>query len=296
MARPSVDVVVPFAGSAEARAGLEQRIARLRVAEGDSVLIVDNSPQSHPARPGGVPVLHAPELRTPAFARNRGAAAGRAEWIVFLDTDVEPADDLLDRYLEPPPGARVGLLAGGLVDEPVQDGVPQPAAARWSAARMPMSQDTTFAHGRFGFAQTANCAVRRRAFEAVGGFREELRAGEDADLCYRLSAAGYAIERREAASAVHRSRKTLRALVAQQAIHGSGIAWIDRAYPGSFPPHRRPGLVWWALRHCAGELAGAARGRDRERAVLAVPELLTTLAFELGRSLPNERPLLRRPL
>ena len=294
VARPSVDVVVPFAGSAEERAELERRLSRLRLGEGDSVLIVDNSPRAVPAGPGGVPVLLASELRTPAFARNRGVAAGESEWIVFLDSDVDPADDLLDRYFEPSPRERVALLAGGLVDEPVRDGAPQPAAVRWSAAREPMSQDTTFAHGPHGFAQTANCAVRRDAFQAVGGFREELRACEDADLCYRLSAVGYEIERRESARAVHRSRRTLRALVAQHALHGAGIGWLDRNYPGSFPPPRRPGFVWWAVRRCATDLARAVRDRDRDRAVLAVPDLLTALAHEAGRSLPNERPLFRR--
>ena len=34
-------------------------------------------------------------------------------------------------------------------------------------------------------------AVRRTAFEVVGGFDEKLHVGEDTDLCWRLQLAGY---------------------------------------------------------------------------------------------------------
>jgi mycofactocin glycosyltransferase len=281
--RPRVDVVVPFAGSGEAGSALERRLAGLRLREGDTVTVVDNGPS--PPLAGGE-VVHAPEIPTPAYARNRGAARGRAEWIVFLDADVEPLADLLDLYFDPLPGERVGLVAGGVIDEPVTEG---PSAAVYAAARASMSQDTTFAHGRYAFAQTANCAVRRAALEAVGGFREHIRAGEDADLCYRLAAAGWEVERREPAAAVHLSRRTVRSLLAQSACHGSGAAWLDRAYPGSFPARRRRGLVWWAVRDGTPRLLAAARRRDRRAAVLALLDPLTTLAYEFGRSLPNER-------
>ena len=49
-----------------------------------------------------------------------------------------------------------------------------------------MSQRNTLTGVR-PYAQTAHCAVRRSAFEAVGGFREDIRSGGDADLCFRLA-------------------------------------------------------------------------------------------------------------
>jgi mycofactocin glycosyltransferase len=295
VARPSVDVVVPFRGGAADLEELRARLGRLELLPGDSLLVVDNtpgrgSPRSH--EEGRAPVLHAAERGTPGFARNRGVARGRAEWLVFFDADVVPPPDLLDRYFDPPAGERIALLAGGVVDEPVPPDAPP--AARYAHLRELMSQDNTYRFGSWSFPQTANAACRRAAFEAVGGFREDIRAAEDADLSYRLRAAGWEVERRESAAVVHLNRQSVRGFVAQRLLHGAGAAWLAAEYPGSFPPRRRPGLVWWGVRTAAKGLVSAARTRDRDRALWAVFEPLEFIMREFGRSLPNERPLGRR--
>jgi GT2 family glycosyltransferase len=286
-------VVVPFAGSLNDLEQLSRTLRRLRLRPGDSVLIVDNSPERLGA-PGGraegeVPILHAAQRRTPGYARNRGAATGNAEWLVFLDADTEPPEDLLDLYFEPPPGERTAVIAGGVRDEPVPRDAP--AAARYAYIRAATSQEDNFRFGEWGFPKTANAAFRRAAFEAVGGFRDDIRTAEDADISFRLRAAGWETERRERAAVTHRGRATLRAFVAQRTLYGAGGAWLERNYPGSFPARRRPGLILWALRATARGLAAASRSRDRDRAIWAVFEPLEAVVWELGRSLPNERPL-----
>jgi GT2 family glycosyltransferase len=291
MARPSVDVVVPFRGDPAALRELKSRLAQFRLIPGDTVVVVDNSRASNVNGTDSSPpvsVVRAAERASPGFARNRGALLGRAEWIVFLDSDTEPIEDLLDRFFDPPPAVRTGLLAGGVIDEPIARR--GPAAARYAYLQQAMSQRQTFRLQRWAFAQMANAACRRKAFEAVGGFREDIRAGEDADLCYRLANGGWEIERRERAAVVHRNRRTVSAFVAQKALHGAGAAWLDRAYPGSFPRRRRPGLVWWAIRASIAGLVRAAKDRDRDKALLALFDPLEQLAYEFGRTLPNRRP------
>jgi GT2 family glycosyltransferase len=289
MPRPAVDVVVPFLGPPAELAELAGRLAELRLGSRDSVTIVDNRPG---ARGGGGQrdgprVLAAPERQTPGFARNRGAALRDADWIVFLDADTAPPVDLLDRLFQPAPREETGLLAGGVIDEPQPETGREPPAARWARLTASMSQDSTLGLGRFGFAQTVNCAVRRAAFQSVGGFRDELRACEDADLCFRLEAAGWAIERREHAAVVHRSRRTLRALLEQQLVHGAGIGWLERQYPGSAPAHRWPGFLLWGLRHAWRGLARAARERDGDAALVALVDPAVAWTRELGRRRSN---------
>ena len=282
-----MDVVVPFRGGPAELEELRTRLEALRLRPGDSLVVVDNTP-GHGPLDGTVPVIHAADRQSPGFARNRGAARGSAEWLVFLDADVVPPPDLLDRYFDPPPADRTALLGGGVVDDPAPEDAP--AAARYAYLRGLMSQDDSFRFGSHGFPKTANAACRRAAFEAVGGFREDIRAAEDADLTYRLRAADWGVERREDARVVHMSRRRARDLVAQKLRDGAGAAWLDREYPGVFPPRRRPGLVWWGVRTVAKGLLAAARSRDRDKAVWAVFEPLEQLAVEFGRSLSNERP------
>jgi GT2 family glycosyltransferase len=288
MSRPSVDVVVPFAGSQEALEQLVERLGGLRTGPDDSITVVDNrAAGAEAASSRDVAVLPAREVQSSYFARNRGAERGRGDWLLFIDADVEPSADLVERYFDAPPSGDSGVLAGAVVDEPADDQPGARLAVRYAHLRRTMTQENTLGRGRWGYAQTANCAVRRAAFESVGGFRERVRSGGDADLCFRLAAAGWKIERRDAAVAIHRSRPTLRKMFRQRARHGSGAAWLDREHPGSFPRKS------W-LRLAVSTLAGAVRvplrlatGRS-DGALLAFVDPLTTWAFELGRLASND--------
>jgi hypothetical protein len=275
-----VDVVVPVAASAEGLRAVVSRMRALSLREGDTLRVVDN-------RGTGVDepeVVVAAEVPTSYYARNAGARLGTAEWLLFLDGDVEPPSDLLDRLFAPTLGERVGVLAGAMIDEPVASDAS--VALRYQALKRGMSQEVTLGHGRWAFAQTANCAVRRTAFEAVGGFRERVRSGGDADLCYRVAALGWTLEARPDAAVVHRSRPTVRRMLAQRFRHGSGAGWLAREHPGALPRRRWPGLAWWSARQLGSAVAARARG-DRDAAVVAALDSVTVWAFELGRLVPN---------
>jgi hypothetical protein len=285
-ARPSVDVVVPFAGSDAELEAVARGVGRLERRAGDSATVVDNrATAAASSRIGDIAILPAPELQSSYFARNRGAAAGTGEWLVFFDADVTAPADLLERYFDEPPGDRTGLLAGGIRDAEV--GEPT-AVSRYLTESSSMSQDNTL-RGDWPYAQTANCAVRRAAFEEIGGFNDAIRSGGDADLCFRLRAAGWELETRDAAAVEHHARSSLRAMVRQRARHGSGSAWLNRAYPGSFPAERWPGLIKWTVIELARAAGRLLRG-DRRGAARAVVAQASAWALQLGRLLPNRVP------
>jgi GT2 family glycosyltransferase len=240
--RPGVSVVMPFAGSrAEAEAALSA-LAALRTGPADELILVDNGgslrdPLAGSLRePGGaghagVIVVRAEGERSPAHARNVGAAHAVRDWILFLDADCHAGADLLDRFLSEPIADDVGALAGAVVPAPGAVSF----AARYGAARSFLNQDAHLAHGYMPRAVAANLLVRRAAFEAVGGFYEGVRAAEDTDFSWRLQRAGWRLAARPQARVEHSYRTTVRALRRQWRGYAAGRAWLARRYDGFAP-------------------------------------------------------------
>jgi GT2 family glycosyltransferase len=278
--RPPVDVVVPFRGSADERRALLATMRGLELREGDTLTIVDNGPEPPPELGREPSLIHAPERQTSYYARNRGAERGRAEWIVFLDADVLPQPGLLDGYFAPPPGERVGVLGGGMRDEEAGHTL----ASRYAAIRRKMAHDNTLDGSAWAYAQTANAAVRRTAFEELGGFEERVRSGGDADLCFRARAHGWALEPRPGALIVHRNRTTWRAMARQLARHGAGSAWLARRHGARLGSKLGLGSPVWSARI----LLKALWRRERDGLLIAFGDVVGHWAFGLGRFLPNE--------
>ena len=251
-------MVVPFAGSDAALADVRARLAALTLRDGDTARVVDNRLQP---------------VASSYFARNSGAARGSAEWLVFLDADVRFDSDLLDRLLDPPPADDVGVIAGGIQDEVVTDTPTARALARRAAMDQRVVTDRPHP-----FAQTAHCAVRRAAFEAIGGFVSDVRSGGDADLCFRLRDAGWRLEARHHAVVRHEARASLSQVIRQVARHGAGAAWVNRRHPGTLPPRWSLGWLRWTLKRAVRGVRG-----DRD----ALLDAVLGWAFELGRLVPN---------
>jgi GT2 family glycosyltransferase len=282
MIRPAVDIVVPFAGPDEELDDLLERLRAIDLRSGDTLTVVDNRPGS---RDRGATVVAAPEQQSSYHARNRGAARGKAPWLLFIDADVDPSPDILDRYFEPLPDEDVGLLAGGVRDAPLPANPTR--AERYAVMAEQMSQTRTLRAGPWAYAQTANAAVRREAFERVGGFTEGIRSGGDADLCFRLRVAGWRLDSREDARVIHHNRASTRSFLRQKARHGAGAAWLNDVYPGSFPPRDRRMWLRRLLRELKTGAVLTAQGKRDEAADLLFPTV-TVWAFEIGRFLSND--------
>ena len=194
MSRPVVSVVMPFAGDGAAAAAAIETLLALDLRPGDELILADNSvlPVASSVATGGVKVIRAIAERSPAHARNAGAAIAHNDWILFLDSDCLVHHGLLDAYFALPVSDDVGALAGEVLAAPAGDTL----AARYGAARGFLSQEAHLRHPYRPRAVAANLLVRAAAFEQVGGFYEGVRAGEDTDFSWRIQAAGWRLELR----------------------------------------------------------------------------------------------------
>jgi Glycosyl transferase family group 2 len=227
---------MPFGGSPDEASSAVDSLHGVDVRAGDELILADNSGgvSTPPASPSGsvpVTVVAVPGERSPAHARNVGAAGASREWILFLDADCRPLPGLLEAYFRLPTAEDTGALAGEVVGSLGGAGL----AARYGAARNFLSQQDHMSHPFLPRATAANLLVRRSAFESVGGFYEGVRAAEDTDFSWRLQQAGWRLELCRDARVEHRYRASVADLRRQWRGYAAGRAWLSRRYDGFDP-------------------------------------------------------------
>jgi GT2 family glycosyltransferase len=247
--RPEVSVVMPFAGDERAAQAAIDALRALALRPGDELILADNSAVA--VARGGVAVVRVAGERSPAHARNVGAARAHCDWILFLDADCRAPGGLLDAFFASPVADDVGALAGEVVAMPAGDTL----ASRYGSARNFLSQQAHLKHPYRPRAVAANLMVRRVAFEQIGGFYEGVRAAEDTDFSWRLQQAGWRLELRRGAQVEHRYRVTVRELRRQWRGYAAGRAWLARRYEGFTPEP--------AVARAAGRLKARVRLRVR---------------------------------
>ncbi len=192
-----------------------------------------------------------PENRGPAAARNAARPLVTSPIVAFVDADVElpPAGDWLAPLLAHFADPRVGLVAPRVAGEP---GSPLDLGSEPARIR---------AGTRVSYVPAAVIVVRVEAFDAVGGFDESLRLGEDVDLVWRLDEAGWSCRYEPAVQVWHQPRATWRGRLGQHRAYGTSAAPLALRHPRALAPMRSNG--WTAAVLGLGLLG-------RPRAALAV--------------------------
>ena len=171
-----VSIVVPaFNEEALLACSLAAIREAMHVFEDAELIVCDNNSTDRTAeiaRAAGAKVVFEP-VNQIARARNAGAAAASGEWLLFVDADSYPRVELLE---EARAAMASGCLAGGAT-------VAVESADRtirlWVAAWNFLSRRARWAAGSFIFCEAA-------AFRRLGGFSQDLFAGEEIDLFRRL--------------------------------------------------------------------------------------------------------------
>jgi GT2 family glycosyltransferase len=173
--------------------------------------------------PHTVEVVTSPARSGPAAARNAGVARTAGEVLVFVDSDVEVHPDALRRLrevLERDPA--VDAVFGTYDDRPFEPSI----VSRFRNLLHHHVHASSPGHAATFWAGLG--AVRRDAFDAVGGFDAErfpCPSIEDIELGVRLRAAGRRIMLEPAARGTHLKRWTLRSMVRTD-LSARGAPWV----------------------------------------------------------------------
>jgi len=151
--------------------------AVFRERQWDSEIIVcDNNSKDRTAevaRAAGAAVVFEP-INQIARARNRGAAEAKGDWLIFVDADSKPSREL---FVEVAEAIQSGeYLAGGCTVTLSGDHV---TANRLVGIWNFLSRQLCLLAGSFIFCEA-------KSFREIGGFSNELFAGEELDLTKRL--------------------------------------------------------------------------------------------------------------
>ena len=119
-----------------------------------------------------------------AQQRNVGVRAARGAVIVFTDSGCVPQPGWLTALLAPIADGSEDVTAGGTAGR----GPVNLYGGRWEPSQLYLES-----------AATINLALRREAFDAVGGFDESFAYGSDVDFTWRLMDAGYRLRNVRAA-------------------------------------------------------------------------------------------------
>ncbi len=234
--RPAGDVSLVVPGRDAARTlATALTAARELLESGDlaEILFVDDGSTDDSAaiaRDLDVTVLAAGGLG-PGGARNVGWRAASSTWIWFIDADCVVESSTLERLVERATGeAGISGVGGSYANA-----VPESLLARMIHAEIRerhLSMD-----GPTDYLGTFNVIYAREALDQAEGFDESWVNGpgapgaEDADLSYRLAAAGHRLLLRSDAQVAHHHPVSLWSYLRAQRLHGFWGVRLYRRHP-----------------------------------------------------------------
>lgn len=238
-----------------------------------------------------------------AAHRNRGARAALGSLIAFADADHEIDANWIETAVEVLSDPTVAATGSAYLTQP---------SANWVQQQYDGMRSRSLRREDVSWLGSGNFAVKRAAFESVGGYNQALTACEDVDLCNRLALGGHRIVADPNLRSVHfGDPKTLKALFFGELWRGRDNLRVTFSGPRTFR-HLRSALVpiadlalialgvvalltlhpVWALALWALAIVPAAikaafivRRQLRPGVVAAVQAFAVAVVFDLARAL-----------
>lgn len=236
VAVPSVSVVVPTRDRADLLDGCLRALGELDYPpERLEVIVVDDG-SSDPAAVAAVASAHGARLlinernRGPSYSRNRGVRAATGEVIAFIDSDCVPGPCWLRDLVPYLAWERVGAVGGRTIGHYTQS-----LLDRYEEVSSPLDMGPWLRIEGKGadtfYVPTCNLLVRKEVYLQLGGLREDLRVGEDVDLCWRLRARGHYLVYAPEGIVRHKHRDSLMGMLRRRAEYGTSEARLHRLHP-----------------------------------------------------------------
>jgi glycosyltransferase involved in cell wall biosynthesis len=189
LSTPAISVVVIGRNEGQRLARCLESIRLIRGFDDESIQIIyvdsaskDGSPELASTYGAEVIIVHA-ERPTAALGRNAGWRVAKSEFVLFLDGDTVLHPDFVKAASEPM------LQDASIVAVWGHRREIHPEVSIYNRI---LDLDWVYAPGIAEFCG-GDVLMRRRALEQVGGYDNELIAGEEPEMCRRMRARGYRI-------------------------------------------------------------------------------------------------------
>ncbi|MFZ1397680.1 MAG: exopolysaccharide biosynthesis glycosyltransferase EpsD [Candidatus Promineifilaceae bacterium] len=156
-----------------------------------------------------------------AATRNHGIRKASGDLVLFIDDDVVPAPELIDRHRAA--HARLGhkaVVMGPMLNPPHFQMAPW---VQWEQAML-MKQYKDMLTGRWHPTArqfyTGNTSLRRLYLQATGGFDASFRRAEDVELAYRLANLGLSFHFEPEAIGYHYAQRSFASWLAIPYVYG----------------------------------------------------------------------------
>lgn len=179
----------------------------------------------------------------PSKARNYGARVGKGDYLLILDSDCILPDNYIesvDSFLEKSPAdAFGGPDCAHESFTPVQKAISYSMTSFFTTGGIRGGKKKL---DKF-YPRSFNMGIRREVFDALDGFDESMRYGEDIDFSIRIIKAGYSTSLIPEAFVYHKRRTSFDRFFRQVEHSGEARIVLSEKYPDSLKPvHYLPAI------------------------------------------------------